>query len=84
MQLTASIAFTSVALFNVLRFPLNMLPNVITSLVDCNISIKRIEKYLLADDRDEAMIEWKRDSDEREPAGSVGSCSWFVACTDST
>ncbi len=59
-ELTASIAFTSVALFNVLRFPLNMLPNVITNLVDSNIALNRIGKYLNNDDRDNSVIEWSK------------------------
>lgn len=66
-ELTASIAFTSVALFNVLRFPLNMLPNVISNLVDANISIGRIQKFLLTDDRDEGVVDWTRVTDAREP-----------------
>lgn len=35
--LTASIAFTSLSLFNILRFPLSMLPMLISSLVQVSL-----------------------------------------------
>lgn len=50
MNLSSS--FCSVALFNVLRFPLNMLPQVISSLVEAHVSVKRISKFLLAEELD--------------------------------
>lgn len=55
--LTVNIAFTSLSLyqyiknrFNILRQPINMLPSAINSLIDANISIKRIQNFLLADE----------------------------------
>jgi ABC-type multidrug transport system fused ATPase/permease subunit len=62
-ELTASVAFTSVALFNVLRFPLNMLPSVLSNLVDSNIAMNRIAKYLNNDNRDDSVIEWNKVND---------------------
>ncbi|KAL9224406.1 hypothetical protein vseg_000440 [Gypsophila vaccaria] len=50
-DLTPARAFTSLSLFSVLRFPLFMLPNVITQVVNANVSLKRLEELLLADDR---------------------------------
>ena len=41
-QLTAAKAFTSLALFNVLRFPMAMLPNVINNIVEARVSLNRI------------------------------------------
>ena len=41
-QLTASKAFVALALFNVLRFPLVMLPDVIVTLVQVNITLGSI------------------------------------------
>eukprot|EP00959_Pyramimonas_sp_CCMP1952_P055412 1158384-Pyramimonas_sp.AAC.1 len=41
--LSAAEAFTSLALFNIVRFPLAMLPNVINNLVEANVSLKRIQ-----------------------------------------
>lgn len=45
-NLTPATAFTAVSLFNVLRFPLTMFPNTITSAVEANVSVKRLEKFL--------------------------------------
>lgn len=41
--LTAAEAFTAISLFNILRFPLAMLPNVINNLVEARVSLKRIQ-----------------------------------------
>ncbi|KAI1280794.1 Multidrug resistance-associated protein 1 [Halotydeus destructor] len=43
--LDAEKAFVSLALFNLLRFPLTMLPNMITFLVMAWVSIKRLNKF---------------------------------------
>ncbi|CAN1302447.1 ABC transporter C family member 2 [Linum perenne] len=50
-NLTPAVAFTSLSLFAVLRFPLFMLPNMITQVVNANVSLKRLEELLLAEDR---------------------------------
>nr|GMD83307.1 ABC transporter C family member 2-like [Ipomoea batatas] len=50
-DLTPARAFTSLSLFSVLRFPLFMLPNIITQVVNANVSLKRLEELLLAEDR---------------------------------
>ncbi|KAK4259954.1 hypothetical protein QN277_006228 [Acacia crassicarpa] len=50
-DLTPSRAFTSLSLFAVLRFPLFMLPNIITQVVNANVSLKRLEELLLAEER---------------------------------
>mmetsp|Transcript_8049 Transcript_8049/g.17997 ORF Transcript_8049/g.17997 Transcript_8049/m.17997 type:complete len:1401 (-) Transcript_8049:232-4434(-) len=44
--LTAGVAFSAMSLFNVLRFPLTMFPNMVTSAVEANLAIKRIESFL--------------------------------------
>ncbi|CAL1540417.1 unnamed protein product, partial [Lymnaea stagnalis] len=44
--LDAEKAFVSLALFNILRFPLSMVPNVITNIVQANVSLKRIQNFL--------------------------------------
>ncbi|XP_055802158.1 ABC transporter C family member 12-like isoform X2 [Solanum dulcamara] len=46
-NLTAARAFSSLSLFAILRFPLNMLPNVVNS----NVSLQRMEELFLADER---------------------------------
>ncbi|XP_052179623.1 ABC transporter C family member 12-like isoform X3 [Diospyros lotus] len=50
-DLTPSRAFTSLSLFAVLRFPLNMLPNLITQVANVNVSLQRLEELLLAEER---------------------------------
>ena len=47
-ELTAARAFTSLSLFNILRFPLNAIPSTITRLVDISVVIKRLSKYMSA------------------------------------
>ncbi|KAL3576468.1 hypothetical protein D5086_021751 [Populus alba] len=50
-NLTPARAFTSLSLFAVLRFPLFMLPNMITQVVNANVSLKRLEELFLAEER---------------------------------
>ncbi|KAI8065793.1 P-loop containing nucleoside triphosphate hydrolase protein [Gongronella butleri] len=44
--LTAPVAFTSITIFNELRFALNVIPEVITEGMQAYISVRRIEQYL--------------------------------------
>ncbi|EON98628.1 putative multidrug resistance-associated protein 2 protein [Phaeoacremonium minimum UCRPA7] len=52
--------FSSLALFNGLRMPLNLLPLVIGQVTDAWSSLKRIEDYLLAEEQEEEVV-WKSD-----------------------
>ena len=52
--------FSSLALFNSLRMPLNLLPMVIGQVVDAWSSLARIQEYLLAEDAKED-IKWDMD-----------------------
>ncbi|KAM4032250.1 ATP-binding cassette sub-family C member 2 [Anomaloglossus baeobatrachus] len=54
--LNAEKAFTSISLFNILRFPLSMLPMLISNMVQTNVSCARLEKYLGGDDLDNSAI----------------------------
>ncbi|XP_043408329.1 ATP-binding cassette sub-family C member 2 isoform X2 [Chelonia mydas] len=54
--LDAQKAFTSISLFNVLRFPMAMLPIVISSLVQTSVSTERLERYLGSGDLDPSAI----------------------------
>uniref|UniRef100_A0A4W3K5P2 ATP-binding cassette, sub-family C (CFTR/MRP), member 3 n=1 Tax=Callorhinchus milii TaxID=7868 RepID=A0A4W3K5P2_CALMI len=54
--LDAQKAFVSLALFNVLRFPLNMLPQVISSIVQASVSLKRLQKFLSHDELDPKSV----------------------------
>lgn len=54
--LNAEKAFTSISLFNILRFPLAMLPMLISSMVQTSVSSARLEKYLGGDNLDTSAI----------------------------
>lgn len=55
--------FSSLALFNGLRLPLNLLPLVIGQIVDASASIGRIEEFLLAEEaQDEAHWDYENEN----------------------
>ncbi|GAB5359859.1 hypothetical protein AAMO2058_000578200 [Amorphochlora amoebiformis] len=47
-KLTAARAFTALSLFGILRFPLTMFPWVLSKIVEAQVSVKRLEKFLAA------------------------------------
>lgn len=55
--------FSSLALFNSLRIPLNFLPLVIGQVIDANASVKRIQEFLLAEEAEEDT-EWNYEAKE--------------------
>uniref|UniRef100_A0A669DWJ6 Canalicular multispecific organic anion transporter 1 n=1 Tax=Oreochromis niloticus TaxID=8128 RepID=A0A669DWJ6_ORENI len=73
--LTAEKAFTSISLFNILRFPLAMLPMLIASIVQTAVSKKRLEKFLAGEDIDSDIV---RQDPSFNTAVSVcdGSFAW--------
>ncbi|ESW20774.1 hypothetical protein PHAVU_005G013500 [Phaseolus vulgaris] len=50
-ELTPARAFTSLSLFAVLRFPLNMLPNLLSQVANAHVSLQRLEELFLAEER---------------------------------
>lgn len=80
--LTPEKAFVSIALFNLLRIPLTMLPNMISSLILTMVSVKRLNRFLNA-----AEIQ---DYVERnyDPVNAVnikqGSFTWDAVETEAT
>ncbi|XP_062035577.1 multidrug resistance-associated protein 1 [Lepus europaeus] len=66
--LDAQKAFVSLALFNILRFPLNILPMVISSIVQASVSLKRLRIFL-------SHEELEPDSIERRPAKDGGGAN---------
>ncbi|KAK8759790.1 hypothetical protein V5799_028948 [Amblyomma americanum] len=54
-------AFVSLTLFNILRFPLSILPMLISMLVQARVSVKRINKYLGHEELDEYVTHEKDD-----------------------
>lgn len=55
--LDAEKAFVSVSLFDILRLPLNMLPQLISNLTQASVSLKRIQQFLTQDELDPSV--WK-------------------------
>ena len=54
--------FSSLALFNSLRLPLNLLPLVIGQVIDAMSSIERIQEFLLAEEVDD-QVEWDKENE---------------------
>lgn len=50
--LDSSTAFVSLSLFNILRFPLSMLPMMISSMVQASVSVKRINVFMNTEELD--------------------------------
>ncbi|XP_071430083.1 ATP-binding cassette sub-family C member 3 isoform X3 [Pithys albifrons albifrons] len=57
--LDAEKAFVSLSLFNILKFPLNMLPQVISNIAQTSVSLKRIQHFLSHDELDPNCVETK-------------------------
>uniref|UniRef100_A0A673BAN6 ABC-type glutathione-S-conjugate transporter n=1 Tax=Sphaeramia orbicularis TaxID=375764 RepID=A0A673BAN6_9TELE len=55
--LTAEKAFTSISLFNILRFPLAMLPMLIAAIVQTSVSKKRLEKFLGGEELESDIVQ---------------------------
>ena len=65
-RLTADKAFVALSLFNILRFPLAMLPRLISSLVQASVSVKRLRNFLKSEELDSSTVDWNS-----EPATGI-------------
>ncbi|KAL7850070.1 hypothetical protein SRHO_G00194190 [Serrasalmus rhombeus] len=75
--LDAQKAFVSLALFNILRFPLNMLPMVISSMVQASVSMKRLRVFLSHEELDEDSVDRKAVTGSPDSIRIVdGAFSW--------
>ena len=75
--LDAQKAFTSLALFNILRFPLSMLPMMITSAVQASVSIKRINKFMRSEELDlECVTKTEKNENSKSITVSKASFNW--------
>jgi ABC-type multidrug transport system fused ATPase/permease subunit len=54
--LDAKTAFVSLAYFNLLRTPLNMLPQLIVLLVQCSVSLRRVNRFMNAKELDPTNV----------------------------
>uniref|UniRef100_A0A8C1N9Q3 ATP-binding cassette, sub-family C (CFTR/MRP), member 3 n=1 Tax=Cyprinus carpio TaxID=7962 RepID=A0A8C1N9Q3_CYPCA len=82
--LDAEKAFVSLSLFNILRFPLNMLPQVISSIA--SVSLKRIQDFLSHDELDPESVD-RRNNTSGNGANETFSCvkgltviNWRLMC----
>ena len=57
-RLTAEKAFVALSLFNILRFPLTMLPFVISNIVEASVSVRRLVKFLKNPELDPANVNY--------------------------
>ncbi|CAD5115099.1 DgyrCDS4110 [Dimorphilus gyrociliatus] len=55
--LTSEKAFVSLSLFNILRFPINLLPMMVTYIVTASVSLKRLGTFLKSSDLDETNVQ---------------------------
>ncbi|KAG8129111.1 putative ATP-binding cassette sub-family C protein, partial [Naja naja] len=74
--LDAEKAFVSLSLFNLLRFPLNMLPQVISNIVQTNVSLQRIQHFLSHDELDPNCVETKSIAPGYSVTIKQGTFSW--------
>ncbi|PAA86201.1 hypothetical protein BOX15_Mlig002177g4, partial [Macrostomum lignano] len=80
--LTPAKAFTALALFNILRAPMNLLPMIISSIITAAVSMRRLGRFLAADEADLShVIQTLPGADTAEPAVLVtdGHFSWSAA-----
>ncbi|KAI1320479.1 hypothetical protein EDD11_000864 [Mortierella claussenii] len=54
-ELTPAIVFSSLSLFNIMRMPLMIFPQVVSATVDALVSLRRIEDMLLAEELEELL-----------------------------
>lgn len=54
--LTTQIVFPALALFNLLTFPLAVLPMVITSIIEASVAVGRLTEYLMAEEVQEDAV----------------------------
>ncbi len=55
--LTPQITFVSLALFNILRFPLAIFAMIISQAVQCVVSNKRLKSFLSAEEMDPSLVD---------------------------
>ena len=81
-ELDASKAFTALALFNLLRFPLLMLPFTVNNLVEATVSLRRMQQFLSADEIDKNAVKREPSQSENEQpnsgSGHEANCSVLI------
>lgn len=77
-DLTASVAFTSLSLFNVLRSPLDQLADMITNVLQSKVSLDRVSAFLAEEEtlKYEHLLKKAKGSDGPQIGFSDGTFSW--------
>lgn len=75
-QLTAQIAFTTIVLFGMLEFPMSSLPSAISQLSQTWSSVKRIEKFLKAEEMQDDYVKEHDDLGDAAIKISNGTFYW--------
>lgn len=75
--LTTDIVFPALSLFNLLAFPLNVIPMVITSFIDASVSVNRLSEFFGLDELDQkAVIHKERVHNIGEEVVKFDNCSF--------
>ncbi|ESO12440.1 hypothetical protein HELRODRAFT_105347 [Helobdella robusta] len=74
--LDAEKAFVSLSLFNILRFPMLMLPSLVAAMVQTSVSVKRLEYFLINEELDDDAVKFVGVADEPAITIESGSFSW--------
>ncbi|TCD65592.1 hypothetical protein EIP91_002477 [Steccherinum ochraceum] len=72
-ELTVGTAFTSIALFGMIRAPLNVLPAWIVQILQTGVALNRIATYLDEDEVDGQVSSLKHDSEEQSATAEADS-----------
>ena len=86
-EMDAEKAFTSIAYFAVLRYPLIQLPSVINMIANAQVMVKRLEDFLMADVLEETPFQALPEGKENTPAVSIhpkAEFAWNIDQTDSS
>lgn len=81
--LDANTAFVSLTLFNLLRVPLNVLPILIVYLIQCQVSLRRINKFINAEELDPTAVQHDASIDPVVLLKSA-SASWSQSASTNT
>ncbi|XP_076307522.1 multidrug resistance-associated protein 1-like isoform X1 [Tachypleus tridentatus] len=73
--LDATTAFVSLTLFNMLRFSLVVLPDMISNIVQTRVSIHRLNEFLVSEELDPNCVGTETDKGEMISINN-GTCSW--------
>ncbi|KAK7205031.1 P-loop containing nucleoside triphosphate hydrolase protein [Myxozyma melibiosi] len=78
-ELTPSIAFSSVALFNLLRTPMDRLSSMVAELINAKVSMNRVQKFMLEDSTGKyEQLSSERDDRSPEIGFQNASFTWDV------